>query len=277
MSAQPRSGPATIVATVEPGGVVKLTLGLAAGTTSVTLWRVSTATGHSAYVRGWYARETGAATVLAFDYEAPLGVELVYYVDPGYTPSATAPVVVESDQDWLVDLGRPTNTMPILVESLPEASLGGPVGVHRILDRRDPILTAAAAWTPGGTLTFVTATLEERDRARAALGAGVPFLLRTPPERGVGNLYLGVVNLAEQRVSRLALHADRRFVVETVQVARPDPQVFIPAPPLSYADRLATWATYADVTATGKSYQELAYETPPGGVDPFPPWLPDDI
>ena len=263
---------------------VKITLGLPAGTAKASLWRISTATGNLAYVRGWQERTTGVTTALVYDYEVPLGVELVYYAqawdaaDVASPIAAAAPLVVEDDRDWLVDLARPTNTFAILVESLPELAFAGPVGVHRVLDRRDPILTTAAAWTPSGQLTFVTATEQERDRARTVLGGGGTLLLRTPPEEGVGNLYVGVLNLVERRASRLAFHADRRFVVDVVQVARPDAALYVPKPILTYRERLAEWPTYQDVVDTGMTYQELAYfATDPNRIDPNVPWLPDDV
>jgi hypothetical protein len=261
---------------------VKITVGLPASATALTVWRVSTATGNLAYVRGWKGTATAAASLSLFDWEVPLDVEVTYYATATVAGvesavGSSAPFTVTDDQDWLVDLARPTNTFPIAVESLPALSYSGPVGVHRVLDRRDPILTTAALWTPTGTLTFFTGTIQERDRARAILGGGVAVLLRTPPDRGVGNLYLGVLSMNEQRVSRLALHDDRRFVVEAVQVARPDPTLYVPLPPLSYQGRLNTWPTYQDAKNTGSSYGELAYTFPPDHIDPGPPFPPSDV
>lgn len=262
----------------------KLTVGLPTGATALTVWRVATATGNLAYIRGWQGTATTASSLSIFDWEVPLGVAVTYYatatvagVESDVGIGTPSPFTVMDDRDWLVDLARPTNTFPVLVESLPALDYGGPVGVHRVLDRRDPVLTTAALWTPSATLSITTETREERDRARAILGAGVAFLLRTPPERGVGNLYLGVTGLREQRISRIAQAYDRRFVAEVVQVARPDPHVYVPLPPLTYADRQATWPLYQDATATGSSYQDLAYTFPPGRVDPSLPWPPDDV
>ena len=274
----------TIAAEVdEARQAVRLTIEASAGADTLDVWRVATETGHVAYVRGWQGRAITGTSVLLYDWEVPLGVEVTYYARSydGAVASATgsaAALTVDDERDWLVDLARPTNTMPILVESLPELVFEGPVGVHRVLDRRDPILTTAALWTPAGVLSFFTLTELERDRARTILGAGLAFLLRTPPERGVGNIYLGLVRgMREQRPSRLAQHWERRFVAEVVQVERPDPTVFVPLAPLTYAERSDLFATYADATATGKSYQEIAYTFPADRVDPVPPWLPDDV
>jgi hypothetical protein len=261
---------------------VQLTIDYVDGTDKLTVWRIATATGAKAYVRGVVDRASSGTTTQVYDWEVPLNVELIYYaqVDVAGVLSdvgSSAPITIEDDRDWLVDLARPVNTFPIQLESMPELDFAGPVGVHRVLDRRDPILTAAAIWTPSGALSFVTGTREERDRARSVLGAGVPVLVRTPPSEGVGNFYCGVVTMREQRASRLAFHEDRRFVVDVVQVARPDPSVFVPLPTLTYQDRLDTWPLYQDVVNTGMTYSEIAYYFPPGTVDPIPPWLPDDV
>jgi hypothetical protein len=282
----PQLAAPTLALVVDPAlAAVRATIGLPAGAITVTLERTATATGHRAFVRGVYQHNVaGLATLVVYDYEAPLGVELLYTATATDASSASAtaqagPITIADQRDWLVDLARPTNTMPIAVQSLPELSYAGPTGVHRVLERRDPVLTTSTLWTPTGTLTFTTSTRGERDRARAILGAGVTALLRTPPSRGVGNLYFGIEELAEQRPSRLAAHDHRRFVVGLVQVARPDPELFSPSPPLTYARRLELWATYRAVVALGVSYQELAY-TDGGGGTASPgglPWLPDDI
>lgn len=264
-------------------GAVRLTVTFPAGTAKASVWRTATASGNEAFVRGWQERTTGVTEAIIYDYEVPLGVEVTYYAqawDSGDVASAvgaSSPLTFDDDRDWLVDLARPTNTYPILVESLPELVFSTPVGVHRVLDRRDPILTTAPSWTPQGTLTFTTSTKGERDRARTILGGGTAVLLRTPPERGVGNLYCGVLNMREQRASRLAIHADRRFVVDVVQVARPDPRLFVPTAPLTYAELLAEYVTYRPLRDTGLSYQEVAYTFPDDRIDPNVPWLPDDV
>jgi hypothetical protein len=277
----PKAAPAPTLALEldEPHAAWKITVGLPVGATLLELWRISQQTGHLAHVRGWVARDvTGQATALA-----PLGVPVTYYARATVAGRASdvgqaGPVTLDDARDWLVDLARPTNTFPVLVEALPALDYDGPTGVHRVLERRDPVLTTSTLWTPTGTLSLVTGTREERDRARAILGAGVAVLLRTPPEEGVGNLYLGVVRVTEQRLSRFALHDDRRFLVDVVQVARPDPSTFVPLAPLTYTQRLAEWPTYRDVVDTGLSYQELAYTFPAGAITPGGlPWLPDDV
>ena len=85
------------------------------------------------------------------------------------------------DDTWLTDLARAGNTLQVTIESLPELDYVVPTSVHEIITRRDPIVTSDVAHTPAFELSFLTDTLDDRDRVRSLLGNGVPVLLRTPP------------------------------------------------------------------------------------------------
>lgn len=258
-----------------------------AGATRVWLRRVSPS-GESAYVRGVVdLRVTPPVELLLFDFEAPLGVTLEYHAssanDAGETSTtdtvATIAVPSSSSSDpWLVDVGQPGNSQQVVVESLAELEYGVPVGVHKVIGRRAPIVISDVAGYPSFELAFVTATELERECARAALGNGIPLLLKTSPEQGVGNLYLSVLGWGEQRPSRLALHADRRFRVKAQQVDRPDPKLVVPTTLIaSYLDVREGFDDYADVKASRSSYQALmlTFGGGPGGT--VVPWAPDDV
>ena len=150
---------------------------------------------------------------------------------------------------WLTDLVRSQNTQLVTLEELAELEYEYPTGVHQILDRRTPVVTRDIANAPEFELSFLTDTDEQRLKARAILGNGVPVLLRTPPQDGIGNIYFSVTGWAEQRPFQLATEPTRRFVTQCVQVDRPDPGLFRPLVPISYADVTAGFADYADMTA----------------------------
>jgi len=258
--------------------------GIPAGADTVTIDRTSPS-GHVAGVRGAIDAPVTGATFIVRDYELPFDLQLTYKatVYDGTTVVGTATATFTIDypdlgDPWLVDLARPTNSLPVTVESLAELAYESAVGVHRVLNRRGPVLTALPAWTPASELVAVTATDDERDRVRTILGSGYPFLLRTPPAQGVGNLYLGVTGFTEERPSRIAMHPDRRFRVAVVQVERPSPSIYVPRPPMTYAVVKATYATYAALKAAVGSYEELAYTFPEGGEGSGSvPWPPDDV
>src|SRR5262245_3172836 len=162
--------------------------------------------GIEAAVRGYdpFLIPDGEDVVTIRDYEAPLGVPLTYryWLEEGGAVEGTDTITVPSskgDNPWLVDLTRPTNSQRVTVAALAELAYDAPAGVHWVLNRRTPIFAGDVAHTPTFELTFSTANEDARQRARATLGNGVPVLLRTPPEQGVGNLYFAVPNWREQR------------------------------------------------------------------------------
>jgi hypothetical protein len=173
---------------------------------------------------------------------------------------------------------RPLNSQPVVVESLAELAYDLASGVHRVLQRRTPVVTSDMAWTPTGELVFVTLDEASRERARDTFGTSLPVLLRTLPEQGVGNLYLSLTGWREQRVSRVATHPERRFVCSVVQVERPDPRLFAPLGALTYADVLSSWASYAAVKAANASYDALLWNyAESSGQSLAVPWPPADV
>ena len=256
--------------------------GIPAGADTFTITRTSPS-GNTAGVRGAVDAPVTIPETIARDYEAPFDVALLYTVTvyDGSTvvgtASATFTVPFDDCEAWFVDLARPTNSLVLNVENLNELLYEAAVGVHRILNRRAPVLTTLPAWTPSGELNVITETLPERDAMRALLGSGYPFLLRTSPDIGIGNMYCGLTSFVEERFLSLGWQDQRRFRVEIVQVERPDPAVFVPQAPNTYAHVKATFATYADLKAGVGTYDQLAYTVPAGEESPVIPWLPDDV
>ena len=180
---------------------------------------------------------------------------------------------------WLVDLARPTNSLPAVIESMRELNFDAPAGVHRVLERRAPVMTTLPAYTPTAELVVLSDTLSERDRMRNLFGSGYPFLLRTDPLEGIGNMYLGLTQFVEERILSDGYAPQRRFRVACVQVERPDPGVFVPTAPNTYQNVKDTFATYQELKDTVGTYDQLAYTFPddPDAAGAFVPWLPDDI
>lgn len=257
--------------------------GVPAGADTFTVTRRA-ASGGTGAVRGASGAPVVIPTTTIRDFEAPLDVALTYTVtvyDGAAvvgTATATATVAWGECEAWLCDLARPTNSLPLTIESLAELDYQTPTGVHRVLGRRAPVLTSLPAWTPSGELIVLTDTLEERDDVRAILGTGYPVLVRTTPELGIGNAYFGVLEFVEERFLAPGRAPERRFRASVVQVDRPDPAVYVPTPPNTYANVKATYATYAAVKAAVPTYDRLAYTYPAGpDASPVPPWPPTDV
>jgi hypothetical protein len=256
--------------------------GIPAGADTLTIERTSPS-GSVAGVRGGVDAAVTGTSFLIRDYELPLDTTVTYTVTcyDGTTnvgsASAIFAIVYGECDAWLTDLARPTNSLQVRLESLAALAHTVPSGIHRVLDRRAPVVTALVAWTPSTELILLTETLDERDAVRALFGSGYPVLVRTTPEQGIGNLYLALSEFVEERFLTEGDAPERRFRCTCVQVERPDPAIYVPLAPNTYANAKATYATYADLKAALASYDELAYTYPTGVTSPITPWLPDDV
>lgn len=274
-----------LTATVEPAvKSVRLDYTAPASTAKLTLSRTGPS-GAPATVRTWDAKATAPGAVIARDFEAPIGVPLTYTAKAVSAADATletvtASITLASDgcsDMWLTDLVRAGNSQKIMVEALAELEYPVPVTVHDVLTRRAPIVSSDIAHTPGFELSFLTETDTDRDQAKFTLGNGFPVLLRTPPENGIGNLYLAVLGFTEQRIVNLATQPARRFVVQGRQVTRPDAALYQPAAPVTYAYVKSAFATYAALKAGRATYDAVAYDWAGASPSDVFPWPPDDV
>jgi hypothetical protein len=274
-----------LTATVEPEvKSVRLDYTAPALTVTITISRTGPS-GTAATVRNWQDAAAVPGAVIARDFEAPIGVPLTYTATAENAAGAvidtqTATITVPSagcGDTWLNDLARVANSMVVAIESLPELEHPVPASVHEIITRRAPIVTSDIAHTPSFELSVLTRSLDERDQARAILGNGVPVLLRTPPEDGIGNLYLSVLGFKEQRIVTGGTIPDRRFVVAGRQVQRPDPKLYAPIGVATYAHVKATFATYTALKAGRANYDAVLYDWGGSAPSDIVPWPPDDI
>jgi hypothetical protein len=81
----------------------------------------------------------------------------------------------------------------------------------------------------------------------------------------------------EERFLTLGDAPQRRFKVSVIQVERPDPAIFVPTAPMTYAAVKATYATYAALKAAVGTYDQLLYTFTGVDASPVIPWLPDDV
>jgi hypothetical protein len=271
-----------LAATVEPDvKSVRLDYTAPALTVTVTITRTGPS-GTPATVRNWQDAPAVAGAIIARDFEAPIGVPLTYTataknVAGTVIDTATATITVPSagcSDTWLNDLARVANSMLVGIESLPDLEHPVPNSVHEIITRRAPIVTSDIAHTPAFVLTD---TLDDRDQARSILGNGVPVLLRTPPEDGIGNLYFSVLGFNEQRIVTSGTVPARRFVIQGRQVQRPDPALYAPIGVATYAHVKATFATYTALKAGRANYDAVLYDWAGSSPSDIVPWPPDDV
>jgi hypothetical protein len=274
-----------LTATIETNvNNVRLDYDMPADGVRVTFTRIGPS-GVPAGIRGWVDAPASPGDVIARDFEVPIGVEITYTVqafDAAGTmlDQQTVTITLPSDgcaNTWLNDLARVTNTFQVVIEELSELEYVVPTTTHEVIARRDPIVSSDVAHTPSFELSFITDTLTQRDQARDLLGNGVPVLLRTPPDIGVGNLYFAVTDYKEQRIVTPGTMPARVFVVDGRQVQRPDPQLYIPLGVATYEHVRDTFDTYADLMADRVSYDAVLYDWAGAQPTDIVPWLPDDV
>jgi hypothetical protein len=272
--------------TVEPDvQAVRIEVTVPAGNDRLAIYRVGPS-GTRAYVRAYTEAAVSPGAVIARDFEAPLAVPLTYTAEVWAAPSgavttiALGTLTIEDggcEDTWLTDLVRAGNTQRITMEHLDALDYDVPTGVHRVLNRRTPIVTSDVAWAPSFAMAFLTEDAADRERARACLGNGVPVLLRTPPANGIGSLYFSVQEWSEERIVRSARVQGRRFSVACVQVDRPNPLLFAPEPPTTYAQVEAAFADYAELLAERENYDAVLYDYAGTEAADVVPWPPSDV
>jgi hypothetical protein len=274
-----------LTATVEPDARnVRLDYTVPATGATTTFSRTGPS-GVAAVVRGWDAAAVVPGALVARDFEVPIGVPLTYTAETrnaagSVVSTTTTTITITSagcSDTWLNDLARVGNTLQIVIESLPALEYPVPATAHDVITRRDPIISSDIAHTPSFELSLLTATDGEREQARAILGNGVPVLLRTPPEDGIGNLYFGVLGYSEQRIVPAGTVTDRRFVVSGRQIARPDPALYQPLGVATYQHVKSTFATYTALRDGRASYDAVLYDWSGSQPSDVVPWPPDDV
>ena len=277
----PPAAPTLALALESAVGAVRITVGVPAGAASLYVQRTAP-DDPGVYVRGAAGSPVAPGAVVLRDYEAPVGADLEYaawvtnLAGEASTQASAGPVEIPSspsDDPWLVDIGRPSNTQRVTLDHLAELDYVVNAGVHNIIGRRDPIVTSDIALAPAFELSFYTLDEGAREKARSALGSGFPVELRTAPEQGVGVLYLAVLGWKEQRPSRIAFHAERRFAVQAQQVVAPSPTLYAPLPPVTYDSLEAAVADYAALDAAYPDYDSIAIDFDlGGGASDSEPW-----
>ena len=263
---------------------IRLDWPVIAGGETVELERTGPS-GVPAGVRGAHPISVSPGPLVARDFEVPIGVQITYTartMDSAGAVIDTASVTLTYPADgvcdtWLNDLARVGNTLQVTIVSLPSLDYTVPVSQHDIIARRDPIVSSDIAHTPTFALTFTTDTLGQRDQARATLGNGVPVLLRTPPEDGIGNLYFSVIDYKEQRIVTAGDMPGRTFAVDGRQVQRPDPDLYVPLGVATYQHVKDTYDTYAELEAGRASYDAVLYDWAGSGPSDIVPWPPSDV
>lgn len=203
---------------------------------------------------------------VAYDYESCNG-ELVQYraraigslggqdISSDWS-AVSAAVAWSSTKTWLKSLTEPTINMTLSIKEVPTLKRRNPQGVFDIPDRTDPIVVSSGRKLSEGTVTFLTMTVQELAGLEQLLNRSEVLLLQTPAVDGWGCKYIACGDVDENRVSRLARHPHRDVVVPFLEVLSPVGEVI--GFGVTYNDIAAQYPTYADLAASGLSYNALA-------------------
>ncbi|MFF1417631.1 hypothetical protein [Streptomyces sp. NPDC058280] len=212
------------------------------------LWRMLQSDGSMTPLRG----STGDTSQIPItsdlavleDYEAPLGVPIVYYLKlwtalPAYTSITTEPPLVLDEPATthvvMKDPLSPARNASIMVGTLPDWQRTARQGVSQVRGRARPIVISDVRSAKTGTMTLVTESNEERQRLEWLLEVGSTVLLQWPRAWSEDDVYVQIGDVTEKRAARYAEYGDREWDVPLIDVDRPVGAT------VGSADR--TWAT----------------------------------
>ena len=204
------------------------------------------------------------------DYEAPLDTPVVYVglqvVPVGSEIAESAPVTIPSGgYSWLKDPGYPSMNQRLdVVTSLAELTRPARAGVFAIIDRASPVVVTAKRGSVLGELVTHTLTDAARVRLTDLLSRGTVLLLQTPPQYGYGSYgsaYIHIGDALEARVG-LAMEQARRWSLPFQVTDRPEGLATQPITGKTWAAVKATYATWTELAASGKSFRRLLEEGP---------------
>lgn len=243
------------------------------GTQSVTVWR--TADGQRAKVRG----ADGVSSQGAFfvvDYEVPLARTVSYTASlDGAAEGPASTVVIPQTYAWVQDPLAPAQSAPVSLTGEYEESFVG----HRSLtsityglpSEMVRILGSSYSVALGGTRQAASRvpfdvfcqTAEAASKIRSILTEAFPVLLRPLP--GMPGLppaaFVTVGDVVEEPLDARFGGTLTRFPLVVDVVAGPSVRVVVPV--WTYGDVAALWATYGEVSATGRTYLDMLRDPRP--------------
>jgi hypothetical protein len=207
----------------------------------------------------------GSASV--YDYEAPFASPVTYWFSQyNGTPleiSQLGPktTTVDVDTPWLIHVGAPTLSVPLLVSEFREQIRVAERGVFQILGRSNPVVVNGSARTaPAGVLGVRTKTTAERNALDTLLDDGSTLLLNIPSslDWGMGSCYVAIGDVTVARTVDYAAQPWREWVLPYQVVGRPAGGT---QAAISWNTVVGQYTSWADVAASVDSWAELVAPT----------------
>lgn len=197
------------------------------------------------------AQTDGAGAWIGFDYEAPLDLDCYYVATsttfPGdQTLSNTVSLASGGTTVWLRHPGRPPLNIRITLAEAPTMTRAAAQGVHYVLGRSRPVATTSQRRAQAGTLLVRTDTDDDRAALEALIEDGAVLLLSTPAGWGLGNMYIAIGDVDEDRVVQYGPDTHRLWSLPFAVVDRPA------------GAAVASGNSWSDALGAYASWQELA-------------------
>jgi hypothetical protein len=217
----------TLVATLFPATTrvsVSLTWNSAPIPATATVERVD-ATGYVTAVRGAERATLVVGAWVGDDFEAPLDVAFYYRATsadrPGEQLTSATYSIASGGSTWLKHPGKPFLNSKVTVGAAPSLTRPVAQGVFDVLGRSAPVAVTMRRNSARGELSLVTATDNERYVLLSLIDDGSPLYLQTPAGFGIGNVYVAVGEVAENRIGGLGAVTDRLWSLPFTVIDRP--------------------------------------------------------
>lgn len=243
----------------------------------ITVWRVG-ADGARCLVRGpdgMLERVPLASDILVVeDYEAPLGVEVQYYMEAydastGAVTSArwTASVSIDPGDGnwaWLKDPSMPHRNTRVLVQTAPEWTRPIAQAEYRVRGRRHPVILSDVRGGLTGALAIWTEDDDQREALHWLLDSGNTLLLQAAPGYGVDDMYVSVGEITEARTGGTAREPWRAWTLPLTAVDMPTAGVAGTAG-RSWQDVLSEHTSWQQVLERYPTWEAVWLDQPNGG------------
>lgn len=172
----------------------------------------------------------------------------------------------DTDQDWIKDPGLPARDMRMTVESMPTYEYDSPVGIFPVMGRPAPVVVTDVRHSATGEVNIITQQAQDRDQLHLLTSTGHVLLLQTPPERGVGNMYVALQKTTEQRVVRKGVEDARLWTLQYVEVDEPSGAGV--AGGTTWSDVVASYDSWSDTLLHESTWIDLIEEIDVGVTVP---------
>lgn len=194
-------------------------------TSAATIRRVNVTQGSVSTVRNAEPATLVAGGWVGADYEAPTDDTFYYYASstdaPGFILATQSMILPSNGVTWLKHPGRPSLNTTVRVGVAPNVTRPVSQGVFEVLGRQMPVAVSMRRSMFRGDLQLVTFDETERNALLLLLDDGTPLLLQAPSGYGIGNVYISVGDVSEERATGVGSEWARRWTLPFVVVDRP--------------------------------------------------------